>query len=376
MKKIFIIFGTRPEAIKMAPVVLYLKEKSGWDIRVCITGQHTNMLYQVLDIFKIKPDYDLNIMRKKQTLYHITTSVLEKLNTVFEKERPGLVMVHGDTTTSFAAALAAYYRQIPVAHVEAGLRSYDKYNPFPEEINRVFVDKISDLLFAPTNLGKQNLIKEQVPANKIFVTGNTVIDALLRILNKRKAGKSRPKYLMNKNSRLILVTAHRRENFGQPITNICHALKKIAELFPDIEIVYPVHPNPNIKEPVYQLLGKIKRIHLIEPLSYPDFINLINESYLVLTDSGGLQEEAPSLGKPVLVLRKVTERPEGVTAGTVEIVGTDSNKIINSVSGLLTDKNKYRKMSTAVNPYGDGKASQRIYKALKQYERSIILQRN
>jgi UDP-N-acetylglucosamine 2-epimerase (non-hydrolysing)/UDP-GlcNAc:undecaprenyl-phosphate GlcNAc-1-phosphate transferase len=371
--KVMIVFGTRPEAIKVAPVILFLKKQPALDIKICITGQHRAMLKQVMELFNIKPDYDLDIMQKDQTLYYITTAVLTKFEEVLTREIPDIVMVHGDTTTSMAASLAAYYKRIPVAHLEAGLRSYDKFNPYPEEINRVLTDSIAEILLAPTQTAKDNLIKENIDENKIFVTGNTVVDALFWVLKNKKHLKSKLKFPVNKHNKLILVTAHRRENFGTPIINICWALKELAVKFDNIEIVYPVHPNPSITKPVHEILGNQERIHLVQPLDYLDFVALMNKSYLILTDSGGLQEEAPSLGKPVLVLRKVTERPEGVLAGTVKIIGTEKEKIVDFVSELLTNRLKYLKMNRAVNPYGDGKASARVYKAIKTYERSFLL---
>ncbi len=374
MKKILFIFGTRPEAIKMAPVIHQFKNKNSKFItKVCITAQHRHMLDQVLEIFDIKPDYDLNIMQEGQSLYHVTTSCLERLKEVLIEERPDLALVHGDTTTTFASSLACFYNKIPVAHVEAGLRTFDNFNPYPEEINRVLTDKICELLFAPTEIAKKNLLKENISPNKIFVTGNTVIDALFLALKKKHKFKNK---LLEKiatykiktpDYKLILVTAHRRENFGRPIENICYALRDIAEKFSNIEIVYPVHLNPNVQNVVRRILLGHQRIHLIEPLDYLDFINLMKISYIIVTDSGGLQEEAPALGKPVLILRKVTERPEAVLAGTAKVIGIERNKIFSSIEKLIKNKKVYDKMAKAKNPFGDGKASQRIVKIVDAY---------
>jgi len=375
MKKILCIFGTRPEAIKMAPVVKHL-ENSKFKVKVCVSAQHRHMLDQVLEIFEIKPDYDLNIMQEGQSLYHITTSCLERLRNVLDKENPDLALVHGDTTTTFASALACFYKKIPVGHVEAGLRTYDNFNPYPEELNRVLTDKICELLFAPTKTARENLLKENVPPEKIFVTGNTVIDALFLALKKKhkfrnpllkKIFKNRQCQSTSQLKRYILVTAHRRENFGKPIENICYALRKIAEEFNDVEIIYPVHLNPNVQSAVKKILSNHPRIHLIEPLDYLDFINLMKNSYIVVTDSGGLQEEAPALGKPVLVLRKVTERPEAVLAGTAKVVGVEKNRIFSSIKELLENKNVYNKMAKAKNPYGDGRASERILRIIESF---------
>ncbi|MFN3967025.1 MAG: non-hydrolyzing UDP-N-acetylglucosamine 2-epimerase, partial [Endomicrobiia bacterium] len=352
MKKILCIFGTRPEAIKMAPVIKQLEKTRDLSVKVCITAQHRHMLDQVLEVFEIKPDYDLNIMQEGQSLYHVTCACLERLEKVLEKEKPDLALVHGDTTTTFASTLACFYKKIPVGHVEAGLRSFDKFNPYPEEVNRVLTDKLCDLLFAPTKIAKENLLKENIPFEKIFVTGNTVIDALFLALKKKH--KFRNSFLKKKfdniynqvsSTRYILVTAHRRENFGKPIENICLALREIAEKFTGVEIIYPVHLNPNVQSVVKKILPNHPRIHLIEPLDYLDFINLMKISYIVVTDSGGLQEEAPALGKPVLVLRKVTERPEAVLAGTAKVVGIEKNRIFSSIKELLENKNVYNKMA-------------------------------
>ncbi|OGS20813.1 MAG: UDP-N-acetylglucosamine 2-epimerase [Elusimicrobia bacterium RIFOXYA2_FULL_40_6] len=363
MKKIFFVFGTRPEAIKMAPVIKELKtHKKDFIVKVCVSAQHRQMLDQVLEIFDIKPDYDLNLMKKGQSLEHITSKCLLGFSEIFKKDRPDLVLVHGDTTTSFAATLSAFYQRIPVGHVEAGLRSFDLNNPYPEEANRLLTDQLCDLHFAPTALSKQNLLAEGISKDKIFITGNTVIDALFAALKKKHSfEKPEPK------SRLILVTAHRRENFGKPLEDIFLALKSIADKYEDVKIIYPVHMNPNVQKATKKILSNHKKILLIPPVNYLDLINLMKASYLIVTDSGGIQEEAPALGKPVLVLRKVTERPEGVKAGTVKIVGTNRQKIFNSIKELLENKKAYNAMAKARNPYGDGKASERISREIKHY---------
>ncbi len=370
MIKVIAVFGTRPEAIKMAPVVHQLKsQKNKFKTIVCVTAQHRHMLDQVLKIFNIRSNYDMDIMRKAQTLYQITTNGLLQLEAIYKKEKPDLVLVHGDTTTTLVAALAAFYEKIPVGHVEAGLRSFDKFNPFPEEINRRIADVLSDLYFVPTALGARNLKREGINSRQLYVTGNTVIDALHLALKQPYRLRDKELNRLAPGKRIILVTAHRRENWGQPLANICAALKQVAQDYPDVQIIYPVHLNPQVKNIVYPALGKIKNVILCQPLDYLDFIHLMKKSYLVLTDSGGLQEEAPSLGKPVLVLRRVTERPEGVKAGTVKVIGTDRKEIYRQTSRLLTDKKAYLKMASAVNPYGDGQASQRIARAIGQYFR-------
>jgi UDP-N-acetylglucosamine 2-epimerase (non-hydrolysing) len=377
MKKILIVFGTRPEAIKMAPVIkAFKKDTSNFQTKVCVTGQHREMLDQVLDIFEIKPEYDLNIMKAGQDLYDVTARVVTGMRDVLSDFKPDVVFVHGDTTTSSMTALAAFYKQIPVAHVEAGLRTHNIYSPWPEEVNRQITGRIAEYNFAPTETSKQNLLRENTPENKIFVTGNTVIDALYLVLDKIKTNKALNKTVLDElnnklgnkvnldSSKFILVTGHRRENFGQGFLNICEALAEISEKHPDVEIIYPVHLNPNVQKPVYELLANHNNIHLIEPLEYLPFVYLMSNSYLVLTDSGGIQEEAPGLGKPVLVMRDTTERPEAVDAGTVELVGTNKALIIEKVSELLTNNKKYEKMSTAHNPYGDGKASSKILNSI------------
>ncbi len=366
--KVITIFGTRPEAIKMAPLVKELEKKEQIQNKVCVTAQHREMLDQVLDLFNIKPDFDLNIMKTKQSLTGITTRVLEGLEEIFEKEKPDLVLVHGDTTTTFAGALAAFYQKIKVGHVEAGLRTYDKYFPFPEEMNRKLTGSVADMHFAPTVGSKMNLLKESVDEKQIFVTGNTVIDAMEFTVedNYIFTNDELNKIDYNKN-KIIMVTAHRRENWGQGIENICNALKNIVKQNKDVELVYLVHLNPVVKDVVYNILGDTDRIHLLPPLDTKETHNLMNKCYMVMTDSGGLQEEAPHLGKPVLVLRDVTERPEAVDAGTVKLVGTDMDVIINEANKLITDSEKYDEMSRAINPYGDGKASQRIVASILNY---------
>lgn len=365
------IFGTRPEAIKMAPVVKQLLSlPAHFNTRVCVTGQHRQMLDQVLDLFEIKPDFDLAIMKPGQDLAGVTKEILGGLNDLFQKELPDVVLVHGDTATTFAATLAAYYHKIPVAHVEAGLRTGDIYSPWPEEANRKLTAVLARLHFAPTNVSRENLLREGCDDGDIFVTGNTVIDALLSVAEKlesepllRKRFEKEFEFL-NSNRRLVLVTGHRRESFGGGFERICDALGKLAREFPDIDIVYPVHLNPNVREPVGRLLSDISNIHLVEPLDYLPFVYLMNRAYIILTDSGGIQEEAPSLGKPVLVMRDTTERPEAVAAGTVKLVGTDSDKIFTALTELLSDQEAYERMSLAHNPYGDGQAAQRIAKTL------------
>jgi len=367
--KVMTVFGTRPEAIKMAPLVKALEaHPEEFLSRVAVTAQHREMLDQVLNLFEITPDYDLNIMQPNQTLFDITSRALLGLKKVLENDRPDIVLVHGDTTTTFVASLAAYYLQIPVGHVEAGLRTGNKYSPFPEEMNRKLTGSIADLHFAPTDTSKANLLREGVAGDRIFVTGNTVIDALLRTV-KGDYVFSDP-VLQNidyQNKRVLLITTHRRENLGEPMRQVYMALKEIVTAFPDVEVVFPVHKNPRVRMVVEEVLGDLAAVHLIEPLDYQPFINLMNKSYLVLTDSGGLQEEAPSLGKPVLVLRDTTERPEAVRAGTVKMVGTEKQAILEAAKTLLTDRQSYQEMANAVNPYGDGKAANRIIRALNYH---------
>ena len=364
-RRFLFIFGTRPEAIKMAPLVKKLNPIGS--VQVCVTGQHRDMLDQVLEFFSIVPDYDLNIMVKNQSLFNVTTKSMKPLERVLDESNPDLIIVQGDTTTAFVGALAGFYKKIRVAHVEAGLRSFDKSSPFPEEMNRTLVGHIADYHFAPTKKAKDNLIKESVPAKNIFVVGNTVIDALLmgiEIIEKHERKFYDYFNFIDYSKKIILVTGHRRESFGKPFENICYALKEIAR--EHVEIVYPVHLNPNVRGHVYPILSDIPNIHLIDPLEYPYLIWLMKQSYLILTDSGGIQEEAPSLGKPVLVLRDVTERTEGIDAGTAILVGTDRKKIIASTSMLLFNKDTYRKMAQCRNPYGDGKASMRIRDIVKR----------
>lgn len=363
--KITTVFGTRPDAIKMAPLVKELEKSGQADSIVCVTAQHRRMLDQVLDIFEIVPDHDLNIMQDSQTLEYITTKALEGLSAVFAKVRPDIVLVHGDTTTCFAAALAAFYKKIAVGHVEAGLRTFDKYFPYPEEMNRKLAGAIADLHFAPTALNRQNLINEGIKEEKIYVTGNTVIDALKTTVtrNYRFSDESLLKVDFS-GRKVIAVTAHRRENLGEPLRNICNALKYIAEKYKDVEIVYTVHLNPAVRNTVREILGGCERVHLIDPVGVRDMHNLIDRSFLVLTDSGGLQEEAPAMGKPVLVLRNETERPEAVEAGTVKLAGTDERNIASLTCELLENNGEYNRMARAVNPYGDGNASRRIVQAL------------
>lgn len=357
MIKVMSIFGTRPEAIKMAPLVKELENRKEIKSIVCVTAQHRQMLDQVLETFNIKPDYDLNIMKPGQTLSEITTKTLLGLENVIKNEKPDIVLVHGDTTSAFAGALAAFYNQTKIGHVEAGLRTYDKYSPFPEEMNRQMVDCMTDLYFAPTELSKENLINQNIDVSKIFVTGNTAIDAMKTTVDKKYSNEI---FDWVGNDRMILLTAHRRENLGDPMRNIFKAVKKIIDEFPDIKVVYPIHLNPKVREVANDIFDKCDRIKLIEPLEVFDFHNFQNKAYLILTDSGGIQEEAPSLGKPVLVLRDTTERPEGITAGTLKLVGTDESVIYNETKRLLTDDKEYEKMSKACNPYGDGRSSKRI----------------
>ncbi len=375
MKKILLVFGTRPEAIKMAPLVKeFQKDTEHFETKVCVTAQHRQMLDQVLEVFGITPDYDLNIMAPNQDLYDITSKVLLGLRDVLKDFAPDVVLVHGDTTTSMAASLAAFYRQIAVAHVEAGLRTYDMLSPWPEEMNRQVTDRICTYYFAPTGQSRQNLLRENIEEKKIFVTGNTVIDALLMavdiIATKTGMEEQIHKEIQEKGYTVgerdyILVTGHRRENFGEGFLHICKAIRELASQYPDIDIVYPVHLNPNVQKPVYELLSGLDNVFLISPLGYLPFIYAMQHSILLLTDSGGVQEEAPSLGKPVLVMRNTTERPEAVEAGTVKLVGTDAETIVGNVVELLRNKELYKRMSETHNPYGDGQACERIVNALK-----------
>lgn len=371
--KVLSVFGTRPEAIKMAPLVNLLKADPAIESRVCVTGQHREMLDQVLRLFDIVPEYDLAIMKAGQDLYDVSTSILLNIKPVLRDFQPDIVLVHGDTSTTFAAALACYYEKTAVGHVEAGLRTGNIYSPWPEEANRKLTGAITTLHFAPTDTSKQNLLNENTDPSKVFVTGNTVIDALHQVVAKIQqdtalSAEFASKFPYGQNGRrMILVTGHRRESFGSGFENICAALKDIAAQFPDCDVVYPVHLNPNVREPVFRLLSNSGNVHLIEPQDYLPFVYLMSQSYLVLTDSGGIQEEAPSLGKPVLVMRDTTERPEAVAAGTVKLVGTDQAKIVSEVAKLMTDAAYYQSMSFAHNPYGDGKACERIVAAIKAH---------
>jgi UDP-N-acetylglucosamine 2-epimerase (non-hydrolysing) len=372
MKKVSLIFGTRPEAIKLCPLVLELKKHLEFEAHVCVTGQHRQMLDQVLEVFDVRPDVDLDLMQPDQTLAGLTARAITAIDGYLSEYKPDIVIVQGDTTTCFCAALAAFYRQIPIGHVEAGLRTWNKCSPFPEEINRVMTSQIADLHFAPTAWSKENLLKEGVPEDRVFVTGNTVIDALHIAVEKVRRDPPEvpgvPKELLNGDARsMVLITGHRRENFGEGFRNICQAISELSQRFPDTRFVYPVHLNPNVRKPVFDLLSGRANIHLIEPLSYLPFVALMDRSTIVLTDSGGVQEEAPGLGKPVLVMRDTTERPEGVAAGTVRLVGTDREKIVAEVSTLLTEERAYAAMANAVNPYGDGKAACRILAACSQF---------
>ena len=361
--KILSVFGTRPEAIKMAPVVKELESRNGIESVVCVTAQHRDMLDQVLEIFSIKPDYDLNIMKPGQTLTHITAEVLKGIEEVIVKEKPDLVLVHGDTTTAMAAALAAFYQQVKVGHVEAGLRTYDKYSPFPEEMNRQIIDKIADYLFAPTEISKINIGNRLNKDQEVFITGNTAIDALRTTVSEEYSDSN---LQWAEGSRLILVTAHRRENLGEPMRHIFKAIRKIVDEYSDVKVVYPVHLNPKVQKVAKEVLGNSNKIRLIEPLDVLDFHNYMERAYFVMSDSGGVQEEAPSLGKPVLVLRDTTERPEGIEAGTLKLVGTDTEDVYNAAKELLDDKSVYTKMSEAKNPYGDGFASKYIVDAIME----------
>ena len=364
--KVMTVFGTRPEAIKMAPIVLELaKHPDKITPVVAVTAQHREMLDQVLGLFNITPDYDLDIMAQGQTLFDITSKAMMGLDKVLEQEKPDIVLVHGDTTTTFAGALAAYYHQTTVGHVEAGLRTHDKYSPFPEEMNRKLTGCIADLNFAPTETSESNLLAENVKPESIFVTGNTVIDALHHTV--RDDFQFEDELLQNidfENKRIILVTTHRRENLGEPMRHVYKALRQLTEEFDDVEVVFPVHKNPKVREVVREELGGLSQVHLIDPLDYEPFANLMHKAHLILTDSGGVQEEAPALGKPVLVLRDTTERPEAVAAGTVKLIGTDRDVVYNEAKTLLTDEKAYHRMAESVNPYGDGKASERIIQAI------------
>lgn len=357
MKKVMLVFGTRPEAIKMCPLVNELKSRKNLQTLVCVTGQHRQMLDQVLETFSVVPDYDLSIMKERQTLFDVTTNILNKIKDVLDVEKPDVVLVHGDTSTTFVTALACFYLQIPVGHVEAGLRTYNIYSPYPEEFNRQAVGIISQYNFSPTERSKQNLLNEGKDPATIYVTGNTAIDALKTTV---RQDYSHPELEWAKDSRLIMITAHRRENLGEPMKHMFRAIRRVMDEHPDVKAIYPIHMNPAVRETADSILGGYDRIHIIEPLEVLDFHNFLARSYMILTDSGGIQEEAPSLGKPVLVMRDTTERPEGIAAGTLKLVGTDEETIYNSFKLLLENTEEYDKMSKASNPYGDGFASQRI----------------
>lgn len=365
MKKVMVVFGTRPEAIKMCPLVKELKTREKLETVVCVTGQHRQMLDQVLDAFHVVPDYDLSIMKDKQTLFDVTINILEKMKAVLEEVEPDVVLVHGDTSTTFVTALACFYMQIPVGHVEAGLRTYNIYSPYPEEFNRQVVGTVAKYNFAPTEMSKDNLIKEGKDVSSIYVTGNTAIDALKTTV---RDDYTHEQLEWASGSRLIMITAHRRENLGEPMRHMFKAIKRIIDEHPDIKAIYPIHMNPVVRETANEILGDCDRIRVIEPLEVLDFHNFLSRSYLILTDSGGIQEEAPSLGKPVLVMRDTTERPEGIAAGTLKLVGTDEDVIYKTFKQLLEDKNEYEKMSHASNPYGDGFASKRIADILEYGE--------
>ena len=369
MKKIMLVFGTRPEAIKMCPLVNELKKREELQTVVCVTGQHRQMLDMVLGAFDVTPDYDLSIMKDKQTLFDVTTNILNRIKEVLEKEKPDVVLVHGDTSTTFVTALACFYLQIPVGHVEAGLRTYNIYSPYPEEFNRQAVSIISKFNFAPTELSKQNLLKEGKNPESIYVTGNTAIDALKTTV---RADYSHPELEWAKGSRLIMITAHRRENLGEPMRHMFKAIRRVMDEHPDVKAIYPIHMNPVVREIADEFLGGDDRIHIIEPLDVLEFHNFLARSYLILTDSGGIQEEAPSLGKPVLVMRDTTERPEGIKAGTLKLVGTSEEVIYSEFTKLLKDKTAYDAMSKASNPYGDGHACKRIADVISQYGKNNV----
>ena len=371
--KILTVFGTRPEAIKMAPVVRVLSRDPGFDHKVCVTAQHREMLDQVLDFFELVPDYDLNLMKHNQTLQGLTSDILLHLDKILQDFEPDMILVHGDTSTTFVSALAAYYRRIRVGHVEAGLRTYNKWAPFPEEMNRQLTGRLADVHFAPTQGARQNLLAEHIPEKHISVTGNTVIDSLMWARRKLENYTDKEidflrKEIIDEEKKIILVTGHRRENFGEGFLQICQALRSIALRHPEVQIIYPVHLNPHVRRPVFDILGDVNNIRLIDPLGYPAFVWLMNRSFMIITDSGGIQEEAPSLGKPVLVMRETTERPEAVEAGTVLLVGTDPEKITGYTEDLLAEGTLYHKMKRAHNPYGDGHASDRIRNFLKEWK--------
>jgi UDP-N-acetylglucosamine 2-epimerase (non-hydrolysing) len=368
-KKVLICFGTRPEAIKLAPVVKEFKRRDAFDVRICVTSQHREMLDQVLEIFEISPDYDLDLMTPGQSLESLTAKVIESMSSVMEKETPDFLVVQGDTTTTFAAALAAFYKKVSVVHVEAGLRTYQKFSPFPEELNRQMTSRLTDWHFAPTERAREALLKENVPGDRVFMVGNTVIDALLSLVEKARTLDLKFKKqfeMIDFNKRLLLITGHRRENFGQGFKNVCHAIKMISQANPDLEIVYPVHLNPHVQEPVKKILSGLSNVHLILPQDYLTFVWLLEQSFIVLTDSGGVQEEAPSLGKPVLVTRDTTERGEAIDAGVARLVGTNTDQIVHYVQRLLDESFFYQQMSRPQNPYGDGKSAGRIADVLEK----------
>lgn len=370
MKKVMVVFGTRPEAIKMCPLVKELKARQNLDVTLCVTGQHRQMLDQVLEAFDVHPDYDLSIMKDKQTLFDVTVNILERIKSVLEEVRPDVVLVHGDTSTTFVTALACYYMQIPVGHVEAGLRTYNIYSPYPEEFNRQAVSIIAKFNFSPTELSRQNLLREGKDESTIYVTGNTAIDALKTTV---KEDYTHPELEWADGKRLIIITAHRRENLGEPMHHMFRAIRRIIDEHPDVCAIYPIHMNPVVREAAKEELGDCDRVHIIEPLDVLDFHNFIARSYMILTDSGGIQEEAPSLGKPVLVMRDTTERPEGIAAGTIKLVGTNEEVIYSAFKKLIEDKNEYDKMSRASNPYGDGHACERIADILEENCKSSSL---
>ena len=363
MKMVMVVFGTRPEAIKMCPLVKELRKRKKLEIIVCVTGQHRQMLDQVLQAFDVKPDYDLSVMKNKQTLFDVTQNILDKMKEVLQEVNPNVVLVHGDTSTTFVTSLAAFYLQIPVGHVEAGLRTYDIYSPFPEEFNRQATGIIAKYHFAPTEVSKQNLLNEGKEGSNIYITGNTAIDALKTTV---REDYTHPVLDWVEDSRLIMLTAHRRENLGQPLKNMFKAIKRIVDEYEDIKVIYPIHMNPLVRETANDILGNNDRIRIIDPLEVLDFHNFLNKAHLILTDSGGIQEEAPSLGKPVLVMRDTTERPEGIEAGTLRLVGTNEDIIYENFKLLLTNKEEYNKMSKASNPYGDGFASKKIADILEE----------
>lgn len=371
MNKIMLAFGTRPEAIKMCPLVKELKNRTNIEVIVCVTGQHRQMLDQVLEVFNVVPDYDLSIMKEKQTLFDVTTNILNKIKEVLELEKPDVVLVHGDTSTTFATTLACFYLQIPVGHVEAGLRTYNIYSPYPEEFNRQAVSIVSQYNFAPTENSKMNLIREGKKEESIYVTGNTAIDALKTTV---REDYTHPELEWAKDSRLIILTAHRRENLGEPLYQMFRAIKRIVDKYDDVKVIYPIHMNPVVRKAAKKIFNGEDRVHIIDPLDVLDFHNFLANSYLILTDSGGIQEEAPSLGKPVLVMRDTTERPEGIKAGTLKLVGTKEENIYNEFEKLLTDKNEYEKMSKASNPYGDGYACKRIADILEREQGRVACQ--